>query len=801
MRQLYSILFFLIFMGLHLSAQENYQRLKVDMQGHSIFELLQMGLAIDHANFREGYLMHDFAPTEVELLQAAGFSYEVLIDDVSTYYASQNEKESGLPLKNACGGNTVNGPAFPIPQNFATGSMAGFLTYQEMLDQLDSMRAKYPQLISARAVINPNDLTHEGRPIFWLRISDNPDVDEAEPEALFNALHHSREPLSLSQLIYFMWYLLENYDTDPNIKTLVDQTELYFVPCINPDGYIYNETTNPNGGGMWRKNRRNNGNGTYGVDLNRNYGYQWGYDNNGSSPDPQSLTYRGPSGFSEPETRNIRDFCQQHNFTFALNYHSYGNLLVYPWAYNGIETADSSYYRDFGNLMTQFNNYVTGTGTQTVGYNSNGDADDWLYGEQQTKNKILSMTPEAGPSSYGFWPPANTIQPLCHDLLWQNLNMAYFLLNYGVAKDKSDPIIGQQINPITFELKRYGFANGSLTLSLDPISTNIDGVGAAKTFNLSQLQLVEDSINLVVSMSAQTGDLIRFAFVVDNGQGLVFRDTVEKVYGAYSLALSDPALNLNNWANLGTNSNWELTTFDFHSAPSSITDSKTGDYPNNSSSELILTQALDLRNAVDASLTFWAQWSIEDNYDYAQILASDDQGVFSPLCGLYTEDGSAFQDENQPVYDGAQAFWVQEQISLNDYLGDSAVVLKFSLQADQWVRDDGFYFDDLEVNYLSGVVISGQEGLRRNFVRLGQSQPNPANERLFIPIDWPTENNTKNLRLRVYNLLGQLMADLPVSTASNGLELEVGDWPQGSYSYQLVGENWQSEPKKLQLAR
>ena len=72
-----------------------------------------------------------------------------------------------------------------------------------------------------------------------------------------------------------MWYLLENYATNADIKATVDNTELFFVPCVNPDGYVYNQTTNPNGGGMWRKNRRNNGT-SFGVDINRNYGYNWG---------------------------------------------------------------------------------------------------------------------------------------------------------------------------------------------------------------------------------------------------------------------------------------------------------------------------------------------------------------------------------------------------------------------------------------------------------------------------------------------------------------------------------------------
>src|SRR6185503_2455375 len=108
--------------------------------------------------------------------------------------------------------------------------------------------------------------------------------------------------------------LLENYNTNPEVKYLIDNLEMYFVPVVNPDGYIYNETTNPNGGGMWRKNRRDNLDGEYGVDLNRNYGYNWGYDNNGSDPNTASDTYRGDTSFSEPETQNLKNFCNARQF-------------------------------------------------------------------------------------------------------------------------------------------------------------------------------------------------------------------------------------------------------------------------------------------------------------------------------------------------------------------------------------------------------------------------------------------------------------------------------------------------------
>src|SRR5690606_9786063 len=121
----------------------------------------------------------------------------------------------------------------------------------------------------------------------------------------------------------------------PEVRYLVDNTEMYFIPCINPDGYIYNETTDPFGGGLWRKNRWKGDDGmVYGVDLNRNYGYEWGADNSGSSPQPNGQTFRGTGPFSEPETQAVKFFCDSHQFRIALNYHTYGNLLIHPWGYN-----------------------------------------------------------------------------------------------------------------------------------------------------------------------------------------------------------------------------------------------------------------------------------------------------------------------------------------------------------------------------------------------------------------------------------------------------------------------------------
>ena len=159
--------------------------------------------------------------------------------------------------------------------------------------------------------------------------------------------------------------------------------------------------------------------------MNRNYGYEWGFDDIGSSTNPNNDTYRGTEGFSEPETQAVRDFCNLHEFKITMNYHAFGNLLIYPWGYSDQVTDENDTFRALGEAMTQENNFLLGTGTETVGYTVNGDSDDWMYGETDTKPAIYSMTPEVG--NLGFWPPENLIDTYNKSCLLQNITAAHLL--------------------------------------------------------------------------------------------------------------------------------------------------------------------------------------------------------------------------------------------------------------------------------------------------------------------------------------------------------------------------------------
>ena len=137
---------------------------------------------------------------------------------------------------------------------FGNGSMGGHYTYWEVARQLDTMKLLYPNLITTRQVIGT---TLKGRAIWAVKISDNPDLQESEPEVLYTGLIHAREPAGMMSTVYFMWYLLTHYGTDPEATFLVDNRQIWFVPVVNADGYEYNRKFYPSGGGMHRKNARN----------------------------------------------------------------------------------------------------------------------------------------------------------------------------------------------------------------------------------------------------------------------------------------------------------------------------------------------------------------------------------------------------------------------------------------------------------------------------------------------------------------------------------------------------------------
>ncbi|MGZ4887066.1 MAG: M14 family metallopeptidase, partial [Candidatus Aminicenantales bacterium] len=236
--------------------------------------------------------------------------------------------------------------------------------------------------------------TLEKRKLYALKISNNVSLEEGKPAVLLVGCHHAREWISVEVPFLFGKYLLENYAGSPDIQNLVNRSEVWIVPIVNPDGLEYTIHVYR----YWRKNRRFNADGSYGVDVNRNYAYQWGYDNVGSSPEPASDVYRGTAPFSEPETDAVRRLFLSRNFRAMISFHSFAQDILYPWGYVNAPTPEEAELDAIARTMSGLIAAVRGT-VYAYGraagllYTTNGDTVDWVFGVSGIPGFTIELPP------------------------------------------------------------------------------------------------------------------------------------------------------------------------------------------------------------------------------------------------------------------------------------------------------------------------------------------------------------------------------------------------------------------------
>jgi hypothetical protein len=736
---------------------EKFHKVKINYTSPAdLVKLANQGVCIDHGLHKKNhFFISDFSESEIEKMLSLNFDYEILINDVTHFYKQRN-KLSNKSAKNIFCEENEN--IFETPENYdfkPSDDFGGFYTYNEMLNELDDMHSLYPEIISARSDIKDETFsssphiheTYEGRYLQWIKISDNPNVSEGEPQILYTALHHAREPASLQQLIYFMWYLLENYDSNDSIKQIIDNSELFFVPCVNPDGYIFNEIIEPNGGGMWRKNTRD----SHGVDNNRNYSYidengNEVWNTSGTSSNPYGNTYAGDGPFSESENRAIRYFVESNNFKIALNNHTYGNLLLYPYGYDYNQTTeDDDIFQFISSALVSENNYDNIISADL--YPAAGDSDDFMYGMLNTENnqvreKIFAMTPEIGNS---FWPQASTIEDICKGMLHLNLTAAKMIGNYASLKDFTENFISSNTFSANFELQRLGIIdNGSFNIQIEPISSNI--ISTTPEININSLnigEIVNESFQIELNESTNSGEDVIFKYILDNGS---FSEEiiVKKIFGAPILLFEDESDNYSDYWTI--DSSWSETFEEYNSPQTSITDSPYSNYSNNALETINLLNDINLSGYSYAEINFNAKWNIESGYDYVQIEISNDGGAsWEPQCGKYTRKGVETQEDalDEPLYDGNQGDWVNESILLTDYI-DQEISIRFKLKSDGGLRRDGFYYDDFKIKALSSSLSSSENTLNK-----AKIYPIPSDNIIYI------SSKEEIKEIKVFDVLGK----------------------------------------------
>jgi len=778
-------------------AGEQYSFVRIHLKSNHDTERLQrLGIDLDHARGKRHVLVETFVqPHELARLAAGGFAYDILIADWDQHYAAQ-QKFSPTALMKRQAQSKVKG--------FRLGSMGGYYTFDEIVAALDSMRRLYPQLISQKTSLGK---TVENRDIWMVKISSRPDAPRHKPEVFYNALIHAREPEGMAVLMYFMFYLLEHYGSDPEIKYLLDQRELYFVPAMNPDGYVYNQTTRPNGGGLWRKNRRVNFDNSLGVDLNRNFGYKWGADDAGSSGVPANGTYRGAAAFSEPELQAVRDFCRRRNFKVALNYHTFGNLFIYPFGYKNLESPDSLLFRDFARDATRQNNYTYGTAAQTVNYIANGVADDWMYGEQVEKPKIISSTIEVGES---FWPIQSRIIPLAEENLHNNLYAAWIAGAYATpisfSLNKEFPQAGDTIS-IGMQLQNKGLSENATQLAVEFTTTSPHLNWLTNQAALNDLpaqrttRLPPRALRFVVRSGYKEGDLVTMNVKILQNGGAITR-VYSFQLGAANLLLADDAETANGlWQFSG---GWGRDSSFANQGKFSFKDQPYDYSQNNAAGEMTLGRPLDLAKITSAKLEFQTQYAIESGSDFGQVLGSGDGGrTWQALKGALMGYGLGNQPQVlfEPGYDGIRHEWEKEEINLDRFAGSAGVLLKFRFRSDGAVNWRGWYVDNIRViGYAAGTTaVAVNNGSVPSSFTLEQNYPNPLQRNSAATIRFSLPQRSR-MTLKVMDMLGREIAILRdgwVDAGNHTAIFNPQNLPSGIYFYQLTAGGFIAKKKML----
>ena len=279
----------------------------------------------------------DLTRTELDAVLASGVERSEVVTDQGSAGKVRVQVILGSTTANSLiAGGVPLAVKQPAAQQRSTQRSASgysvFRSYSEpggIRDEYVAAAKDHPDLVKLVVI----GRTVNGQDIISLKVTKNARKtgDGSRPAVLYSSAQHAREWITPEMNRRLLHYYLDNYKRNKQVRKIVDTTELWFVPVANPDGYDFTFT---DGNRLWRKNLRdNNGDGVItdgdGVDPNRNYPTKWGYDNEGSSPEPASETYRGPSPASEPETRALDGLMKRIRFEFLINYHSAAELLLY----------------------------------------------------------------------------------------------------------------------------------------------------------------------------------------------------------------------------------------------------------------------------------------------------------------------------------------------------------------------------------------------------------------------------------------------------------------------------------------
>jgi carboxypeptidase T len=345
-------------------------------------------------------------------------------------------------------------PAIILHKNNILEEEYDYYSYQKMTELLENLSADYSRILNLSSI----GKTYQQRDIWMVKISDNVSIEEEEPGVLLMGAHHGNEKPSFEVMIFYIKYLLERYsmnntdddndgktnediidgidndsdgliDEDPSedrVRDIINNTQIYIIPMVSPDGVEANSRKNcvPNHGWFGKRKTVT----SYGVNLNRNYGYDWYLYKTRplrfhlfSNMRDYYPNYRGPYPFSENETTAVKEFVENTSLSISLSYHCFGSIIFYPWFHTGQPTPDHETFMSVGENISKINKYELFIHPKIpfIKYYGNlGISENWLYG----KHKIIAFLIEIEGTSFEPKDPE-----LVFNICWKHVGVNHYI--------------------------------------------------------------------------------------------------------------------------------------------------------------------------------------------------------------------------------------------------------------------------------------------------------------------------------------------------------------------------------------
>ncbi len=693
-------------------------------------------LGMDIVTVRGGVAEIAAIPSEIDALWANGFRPTVIFERMSDEVQSL-----GLPDRGE------------------------YHSYTEITNDFAAWAAAYPSITELVSI--GESVQH--RQLWALKITDNPDIEEAEPEIQWIGGHHGNETIGIEVPYYMAKYLLENYGTDPQVTWLVDNREIWIIPMLNPDGHTSGSRYNAQG-----------------TDLNRNY----------LCPDGCNAG----TAFSAPETRALRDHNIGMNPVTSLTFHSGAVYVNYLWDYSYAATPDEPM------IITISDEYGSLSGLPVTNgadwYVITGSCQDWCYDTRGEIDTTIELSVVKDPPAYQIdGIVADNIPAMLYQARMsgrgirgrvydaETLEPLYATISIPeIGKDVyTDPAVGDY-----HRMVETGTYTVVATVADYPTETVYNVSASLDTFVVVDFAMeppprgtvagyVTDDDANPIAAAVEITDLSGYTATADAGTGyyeipfvpagmhtvkatllgylsqehqdvMVEDNTIssEDFALATSTLYDDIESGLGNW-----NGGWGVTTSTFMSPVTSMTDSPSGDYGNNAYTVMTLAGPIDLTDAEDADLSFWHSYDTETGYDFCYVEVSTNGG------SSWTQVAS---------FDGEQQAWTEEVIELSDYIGTAAFKVRFVLDSDGWATADGWYVDDvgLFVGSSSSGIDEGEIAVRRLAV---SNYPNPFNPRTSVRFELPAAGRVD---LRIYDPAGRLVRALVADEERDAGAHEIG---------------------------